>query len=163
MRFAFAAVFFRFRLKSKCYVEDLSSINACKDLKYSNRGFAVGVSQTKCRDYCKGKAMVLDWNFPPVTPLPQEAFRIKEDTELKDLILFGLFRICLLSCVDICSLYRGILYVGASGLFSFYKDFVITRFFPIHSTVTLAGLWSIFRFTEDFARSRNLSGRPSFI
>ena len=149
MRFAFAAVFFRFRLKSKCYVEDLSSINACKDLKYSNRGFALGVSQTKSRNYCKGKAMVLDWNFPPVTPLPQEAFRIKEDTELKDLILFGLFRICLLS--------------WASGLFSFYKDFVITRFFPIHSTVTLAGLWSIFRFTEDFARSRNLSGRPSFI
>ena len=25
--------FFRFRLKSKCYIEDLSSFNACKDLK----------------------------------------------------------------------------------------------------------------------------------
>ena len=33
VRFAFAAVFFRFRLKIKCYVEDLSSSNACKDLK----------------------------------------------------------------------------------------------------------------------------------
>ena len=66
------------------------------------------------------------------------------------LILVGLFRICLLSRVDICWLYWGILYVGASGLYSFYKDLVISRFFSIHFTVTLVGLKTIVRYIEEF-------------
>ena len=42
------------------------------------------------------------------------------------------------------------LYVWASGLYSLYKDFVISRFFPIHFTVTLVGLKSIARYIEEF-------------
>ena len=75
------------------------------------------------------------------------------------LILVGLFRICLLSRVNICSLYRGILYVWASGLFSFYKDFLISRFFPIHFTVTLVGLKTIVRYIEDFVVSKFVKSR----
>ena len=75
------------------------------------------------------------------------------------MILVGLFCICLLSRVDICSLYRGILYVWASGLFSFYKDFLISRFFPIHFTVTLVGLKTIVRYIEDFVVSKFVKSR----
>ena len=78
---------------------------------------------------------------------------------LRILILVGLFRICLLLRVDICSLYRGILYVGASGLYSFYKDFVILRIFSLHFTVTLVGLKTIVRYIEDFVVSKFVKSR----
>ena len=77
------------------------------------------------------------------------------------LILVGLFRICLLSRVDICWLYWGILYVGASGLYSVYKDLVISRFFSIHFTVTLVGLKTIVRYIEEFVISKNSLYRGS--
>ena len=65
-------------------------------------------------------------------------------------MLVGLFCFCPLSRGDICSLYRGILYVSTSRLYSLYKDFVISRFFHIHFTVTLVGLKTIVRYIEEF-------------
>ena len=79
------------------------------------------------------------------------------------LILVGRFRVCLLSRVDICSLYWGIICVWASGLFvlarislnrgSFYRRF------PIHFIVTLVGLISIVRYTEDSVIKRFVKSR----
>ena len=60
-------------------------------------------------------------------------------------------RICLLLHVVICSLRRGFYYtLGLLDCARYDEDFVISRFFPIHFTVTLAGLKSIVRHTEDF-------------
>lgn len=79
------------------------------------------------------------------------------------LILVGRFRVCLLSRVDIYSLYWGIICVWASGLFvlarislnrgSFYRRF------PIHFIVTLVGLISIVRYTEDSVIKRFVKSR----
>ena len=79
------------------------------------------------------------------------------------LILVGRFRVCLLSRVDICSLCWGIVCVWASGLFvlarislnrgSFYRRF------PIHFIVTLVGLISIVRYTEDSVIKRFVKSR----
>ena len=41
------------------------------------------------------------------------------------------------------------------------EDFVISRFFPIHFTVTLAELKSIVRYTEDFVIERFVEWRLS--
>ena len=59
-------------------------------------------------------------------------------------------RICLLLHVVICSLRRVDYTLGLLDCARYDEDFVISRFFPIHFTVTLAGLKSIVRHTEDF-------------
>ena len=47
--------------------------------------------------------------------------------------------------------YVGVYYtLGLLDCARYDEDFVISRFFPIHFTVTLAGLKSIVRNTEDF-------------
>ena len=45
--------------------------------------------------------------------------------------------------IDICSLYRGVFHIWASGLFSLYRDS------DIQFTVTLAGLKNVVRYTDD--------------
>ena len=47
--------------------------------------------------------------------------------------------------------YVGVYYtLGLLDCARYDEDFIISRFFPIHFTVTLAGLKSIVRHTEDF-------------
>lgn len=65
-------------------------------------------------------------------------------------ILVGLFRICLLPRVDICSLRYLRVYYTFERLDSvrYIKDFVKSRLCPIHFSVTLAGLKSFVRFID---------------
>lgn len=67
--------------------------------------------------------------------------------------------ICLLSHVDICSLYHGILKFGPLDSVRYNEDFVIqrfiiSRFFPVQFTVAFARLKSIAHYTEDFVTRR---------
>ena len=41
----------------------------------------------------------------------------------------------------------------------YYKDFLISRYFPIQFIVTLTGLKSIVRYTEDFVIERFVNSR----
>ena len=61
-----------------------------------------------------------------------------------------------MSRVDLCSLYWGYYTYGILDFVRNNEDFALSRFFPINFTVTLAGLKSIVRYTEDFVIQRSV-------
>ena len=89
--------------------------------------------------------------------------------ELLTVMLFYCYKIegfCfLLVCFTFvfCHVFKFVRYIGVYYTFGlldcFYKDFVISRFFPIHFTVTLVGLKTIVRYIEEFVISKFVKSR----
>ena len=86
---------------------------------------------------------------------------------LKDLSKVDLFSVYLLSRVDIVILYIEVDFTfGLPDYVRYIEELVISRFYSIHFTLTLAGTCDIVRYIEDFVHLRSnmaiISGLGSF-
>ena len=88
-----------------------------------------------------------------------ELWRCSIVTELKDFdSCWSVSHLSFVTCWHLFVI-SGYIILGASGLYSFYKDFVILRVFSLHFTVTLVGLKTIVRYIEDFVVSKFVKSR----